>query len=103
MGKILYVKGEKKIGKKIGQPYCLSCELIDIMFLLKFSSMKKLSKISLEEKMKKLDQLSVVQLEQLEGGDSIHFDPPPYTPTPPCTFQINPFGGSYGIGGGIAF
>lgn len=36
--------------------------------------------------MKKLDKLSTAQLEQLEGGDSVHFDPPPYTPTPPIHF-----------------
>lgn len=60
--------------------------------------MKKLSKISLEEKMRKLDRLSNSQLGQFQGGvndsTSVHFSLPPVTTPPPYSFSINPPGGS---------
>lgn len=69
--------------------------------------MKKLSKISLEENLRKLDQLSNTQLDQVNGGtetpNSVHFDPPPYTTTPPVSITFNPFDGSGGITGHIYF
>ncbi len=54
--------------------------------------MKKLYKISLEEKMKKLDLLSNEQLNRLEGGDSdsIHFTPSSHTPPVTYTFTLEP-------------
>lgn len=60
--------------------------------------MKKLSKISLEEKLRKLDQLSNPQLDQFQGGaesapSSVHFSLPPVTTPPPYSFSINPPGG----------
>lgn len=58
--------------------------------------MKKLSKISLDKKMRKLDQLSNSQMGDSRGGynGSIHFSLPPVTTPPPYNFSIKPPGGS---------
>lgn len=63
--------------------------------------MKKLSRLSIDEKLKKLDQLSDSNLKETHGGvggnDSIPpkvtFTIPPVTPPPPYTFTIKPPGG----------
>lgn len=55
--------------------------------------MKKLNKISLEEKLKKLDQISEKEQLELEGGITGYF-PSYYQPT--NTFTISSGGGSVG-------
>lgn len=64
--------------------------------------MKQLTKISLGDKLKKLDELSNSNLSQLRGGDSTDntirsippINLPSVKPTIPLTITINPGGGS---------
>lgn len=61
--------------------------------------MKQLSKISLEQKMRKLDRLSKVQMTETQGGQSYgdyHFTISPVTPSPSpynISISISPFSG----------
>lgn len=75
-----------------------------VCLIIKLIKMKKLTKISLGDKLKKLDELSNPNLAQLRGGnvDSTDNVPkgvmpinlPTIKPTIPLTITINPAGGT---------